>query len=68
MSTIFSERLRELRVESGVGQVELAQAIEVSKGVISLWENALREPKLTNLVALAKYFNVSVDYLAGLED
>ncbi|MBE7100496.1 MAG: helix-turn-helix transcriptional regulator [Clostridiales bacterium] len=68
MSTIFSERLRELRVESGVGQVELAQAIGVSKGVISLWENALREPKLTNLVALAKYFNVSVDYLVGLED
>ncbi len=62
----FSERLKELRIEKGVGQIELAKAIDVSKGIISLWENDLREPKLSNLVALAKFFDVSVDYLVGL--
>ena len=67
MDIIFHERLKELRIEKGVGQIELAQAINVSKGIISLWENGLREPKLSNLIALAKFFEVSLDYLAGLE-
>ena len=68
MNTIVCERLKDLRIEKNVGQVELANEIKVSKGIISLWENGLREPKLGNLVALAKYFQVSIDYLAGLED
>ena len=68
MNTIFCERLKDLRIEKNIGQVELANEIKVSKGIISLWENGLREPKLGNLVALAKYFQVSIDYLAGLED
>lgn len=68
MSTVFSERLKELRTEKNVGQIELAKAINVSKGIISLWENDLREPKLSSLIALAKFFDVSIDYLAGLEN
>lgn len=64
----FEERLKELRADKGVGQVELADAIGVSKGIISLWENGLREPKLNNLIALSKYFQVPIDYLAGLID
>ena len=68
MENIFSERLKELRIEKGVGQVELAKTLNVSKGIISLWENGLREPKLSNLIILAKYFAVSIDYLAGLEN
>lgn len=68
MSTVFSERLKELRIEKNVGQIELAKAINVSKGIISLWENDLREPKLSNLMALAKFFDVSIDYLAGLDN
>lgn len=67
MNKIFGERLRELREEKAVGQVELAKAIAVSKGIISLWENGLREPTMSNLVALADYFCVSLDYLAGRE-
>ena len=63
MSTVFSERLKELRTEKNVGQIELAKAINVSKGIISLWENDLREPKLSSLIALAKFFDVSIDYL-----
>ena len=63
METVFGERLKELRMEKGVGQIELSVALGVSKGIISLWENGLREPKLSNLVALAKYFQLSIDYL-----
>ena len=68
MENIFCERLKELRIEKGVGQVDLAKAINVSNGIISLWENGLREPKLSNLIILAKHFEVSIDYLAGLEN
>lgn len=68
MGNIFGERLKELREERGIGQVELAKAINVSKGIISLWENGLREPKLSNLVSLAAYFKVSINFLAGLEN
>lgn len=68
MKKDFSERLKELRTEKGIGQVELSKAINVSKGIISLWENNLREPKLSNLISLAEFFKVSIDYLAGLED
>ena len=64
----FAEILKSLRTEQKIGQVELAKAIGVSKGIISLWENELREPKLNNLIALAKFFNVSIDFLAGLEN
>ena len=68
MKNIFGERLNELRLANGIGQVKLAEDLNVSKGIISLWENGLREPKLSNLVSLAQYFQVSIDYLAGLED
>ena len=68
MENKFCERLRDLRIEKNIGQVELAASIGVSKGIISLWENGLREPKLSNLITLAQYFKVSIDYLVGLED
>ncbi len=61
----FKENLRELRQEKGVGQVELAKALGVSKGIISLWENGLREPNMYSLILLAEYFKISIDELVG---
>ncbi len=63
----FGERLRDLRQEKNIGQVELATKIGVSKGIISLWEQGKREPTLSSLVAIADYFNVTIDYLIGRE-
>ena len=62
----FKDNLKELRLEKGLGQVELANAIGVSKGVISLWENGLREPNMYSLIIIAKFFNISIDELVGL--
>ncbi|MBR2056634.1 MAG: helix-turn-helix transcriptional regulator, partial [Clostridia bacterium] len=56
-----------LREGAGIGQVKLALYLGVSKGIISLWENEKREPTMSYLIALAKYFDVSIDYLVGLE-
>lgn len=64
----FGERLKSLRELKGVGQIQLAQALGVSKGIISLWENNLREPKLSNIIAIIKYFNEPADYVLGLVD
>lgn len=61
----FKANLKELRLEKNIGQVELAKAIGVSKGIISLWENGLREPSMYCLISLAKFFNVSIDELVG---
>lgn len=63
----FKEILKELRTERNLGQVELAKEIGVSKGVISLWENGLREPTMYSLILLAEFFNVSIDELVGLK-
>ena len=68
MDNIFKERLKELRQEKQIGQVELSKMLNVSHGIISLWENGLREPSMSSLIVLAKYFEVSIDYLVGLKD
>lgn len=68
MDMLFGERLKDLRIERKIGQVELAKELGVSKGIISLWENGLREPKLSNLISLSNYFKVTIDFLAGQED
>lgn len=67
MKSNFAENLKNLRREKGIGQIELARNIGVSIGIISLWENDLREPGMNNLIALADFFGVSVDYLIGRE-
>lgn len=63
----FKENLKLLRAEKNIGQIQLAKELGVSKGIISLWENGLREPSMSSLIQLAKYFNVSIDFLVGLE-
>ena len=64
----FKDNLKSLRLEKGLGQVSLANLIRVSKGTISLWENGIREPSMSSLIALADFFNCTIDYLVGRED
>ena len=68
MNTVFPERFKSLRQEKGLGQIQLAKQLGVGKSIISLWELGRCEPTLSNLVAAAKFFGVSIDYLAGLEN
>lgn len=68
MEGTFGERLKQLRQERNIGQVQLAKELDVGKSIISLWELERCEPTLSKLVAIAKYFHVSIDYLAGLSD
>lgn len=67
MENSFGERLKELRKEKGIGQVELAKRLGVGKSIISLWEKDECEPTLSKLIAISQFFAVSIDYLAGIE-
>ena len=67
MHNVFGQNLKDLRLEKGLGQIALAKALGVSKGLISLWENGLRDPGMNSLITIAKFFDVTIDYLAGLE-
>lgn len=68
MKSIFAERLLALRMEKGIGQIQLAKELDVSKSIISCWELGTSEPTLSKLIAIAQFFGVTIDYLAGLED
>ncbi|MBD5584754.1 MAG: helix-turn-helix transcriptional regulator [Clostridia bacterium] len=64
----FSERLKQLRIEKKLSQKELATILEVDQRSVSNWEKAVREPDYAMLIKIADYFEVSADYLLGLED
>lgn len=64
----FAERLRELRVEKGLSQRELAKLLNVSHAAIARWENETHIPNAETVVTLAKFFSVTTDYLLGLTD
>lgn len=56
-------RLRELRKAKGISQLKLAMDLNTNQNTISRYETGEREPGITELIALADYFGVSVDYL-----
>lgn len=64
----FSERLRELRKDHDMSVMQLGKAIGVSDATICHWENGQNEAKVSQIIKLALYFNVSADYLVGIED
>jgi transcriptional regulator with XRE-family HTH domain len=64
----FNERLKELRIEKGLSAKALGKNIGVSDAAILNWENDVNDIKSEHLIKLAQYFNVSTDYLLGLED
>jgi len=65
---IFSERFKELKQSSGLGNIPLSVDLEISDASISRLENAKQAPSIIMLYKIAKYFKVSADYLIGLED
>lgn len=64
----MNEKLKLLRKEMGVSQKVVAKAIGITLSAYSNYEQGLREPSNEILVKLCKYFNVTADYLLGLED
>ena len=65
---MLGARIKELRKEFGLSQVDLASRMEVTKQTISNWENENIQPSIDMLVDRANVFNVTTDYLLGLDD
>lgn len=61
----FSERLKELRLAKGLTQMQVSQSTGMSLLGYQRYEYGSREPAYNKLLALADYFNVSLDYLVG---
>lgn len=58
-------RIKQLREKDNLTLSELGQKVDLPKGTLSRYENGVRDPKPAMWVALANFFNVSVDYLKG---
>ncbi|MBE7053968.1 MAG: helix-turn-helix transcriptional regulator [Ruminococcaceae bacterium] len=56
-------RLKMLRKEKGISQLKLAMDLNTNQNTISRYETGEREPGINELIKIADYFNVSIDYL-----
>lgn len=64
----FKDRLKELRLEMGITQKELATIVGVGRTTISEYESGKIVPSQQKLLKIAEYFGVSVDYLTGVSN
>ena len=64
----FAERLKELRLENGLTQDQLAEKTRLNQATISAYERNKITPTIDAIIILCKFFRVSADYLIGLED
>ena len=61
----FGTRIKQLRQEMGMTQLELAEKLGLSKQILSLYEAGKRSPKVAQVQKFAGILNVSADYLLG---
>lgn len=64
---MLSERIKELREKAGYSQAQLAKKLDVTRSSVNAWEMGLSAPTTPYVVAMAKLFHVSADYLLGIE-
>lgn len=64
----FHEKLKDLRKKYRYTQSQLAKALNYHGSTICNYEKGKNEPKINDLIKLAKFFNITVDYLIGLSD
>lgn len=63
----FGNRLKTLRLQNHYTQAQLASKLDLTKSVVSAYENGLRMPSYEVLIAIARIFKVTTDYLLGQE-
>ena len=61
----FSSRLRKLRLQKGLKQQDVAEALKFSRSMMSMYENH-HEPPYETMIAMAQYFGVTTDYILGV--
>ena len=64
----IGKRIKEIRIENGLSQQKFGAELSVSQDTVSLWENGKSLPTAEFLIAMAKRFQVSTDYILCLTD
>lgn len=64
----LADRIKNLREQAGLTQAEVARSLGLSRSGVNAWEMGLSVPSTQYVVELAKKFDVSTDYLLGMEN
>lgn len=64
----FAERLKELRLEKGLNISGLGKEVGINYTNLIRWESGERQPSIDAVIILAKYFDVTTDYILGVVD
>lgn len=64
----LGEKLKELRIEKGISQMQLSNLVEITQSAIARYELNITEPKASDIKKFCVFFDVTSDYLLGLED
>lgn len=62
----FYQRIKDLREDRALYQKEIAELLDTSREQYSRWERGAQEIPFHHVITLAKYYRVSIDYIAGL--
>ena len=64
----FGNKLKSLRTSKHLSQEKLAQRLGITKSMVSAYETSMRMPSYEVLIRIARFFNVSIDYLLGIKE
>lgn len=67
MELTFGEKIRLLREEKEINQTQLGEAVNMTQRKVSYIERDKYEPSISDIIAFCHFFNVSADYLLGLQ-
>ena len=64
---MLHERIKDLRENAGYSQSQLAKKLDVTRSSVNAWEMGISSPTTPYVVAMAKLFHTSTDYILGME-
>lgn len=64
----FYQRLKDIREDNDKKQEDIARVLNITRQQYQLYESGKREIPMHHFITLAKHYNISLDYLAGLVD
>ncbi len=65
MKNRFAQNVKEYRIAASLTQAELAEKLKTTQRKVSYWESGKIEPDLDTLIAIAEFFDISIDELVG---
>jgi len=64
----LGKKIKKMRLSLGLSQKDLGDVLHIKYSTVCSWEKGHTAPKISKIKQLAKFFNVTIDYLLGIED